>query len=138
MFRRLEGFHSLSGRLRNEEKPLNSTGNRNCSYPSKLFWRLEGTKYSPLLPPKGMGFKSICVHMLSVGRAVHSACVPDIKQTADMQVILYDEANKWPIKCGKRSCGGRRATQFTWLITTGRISVIRPGKTQVCCVSCIG
>jgi len=66
--------------------------------------------------------------MPSVGSAVHSVCVPDIKQTADMQVTLYDEANKWPIKCGKRSCGGGRAGQFTWLITTGRISVIRPGK----------
>jgi len=59
-----------------------------------------------------MEFRSICVHVLSVGRAVHSACVPDIKQTVDMQGVLYDEANKWPIKCtgnGAAGAGGQRS-----------------------------
>jgi hypothetical protein len=70
-----------------------------------------------------MEFKSISVRVLSVGRAVHSAGVPDIKQTVDMQGVLYDEANKWPIKCGKRSCGGGRAGSAVHLVDNDRAKV---------------
>ena len=62
--------------------------------------------FTPFPPQKGGIHIYFLSRVISVGRAVHSACVPDIKRTVDMQGVLYDEANYWPIKCGKRSCGG--------------------------------
>jgi hypothetical protein len=42
--------------------------------------------------PKSMEFISIFVYVLSAVRAVHSARVVDVKQTADMQGVVYGGA----------------------------------------------